>query len=152
MAPAADAGTITLGDLTVNRMGYGAMRITGPGIWGDPPDPEASKGVLRRTLELGVNFIDTASAYEASERLIGEALAPYSDGVVVASKAGLYRTGPGEWPIDSSPEAIRRQTEQSHRSPAILVIPGTNSLEHLEENVAAASLRLDDDDVSLLSG
>src|SRR5438046_1218594 len=116
MAPAADAGTITLGDLTVNRMGYGAMRITGPGIWGDPPDPEASKGVLRRTLELGVNFIDTASAYEASERLIGEALAPYSDGVVVASKAGLYRTGPGEWPIDSSPEAIRRQTEQSLRA------------------------------------
>src|SRR5438046_817458 len=113
MAPAADAGTITLGDLTVNRMGYGAMRITGPGIWGDPPDPEASKGVLRRTLELGVNFIDTASAYEASERLIGEALAPYSDGVVVTSKAGLYRTGPGEWPIDSSPEALRRQTEQS---------------------------------------
>src|SRR2546423_5262397 len=115
MAAAADAGTIMLGDLTVNRMGYGAMRITGPGIWGDPPDPEASKDVVRRVVELGVNFIDTAAAYEASERLIGEALAPYPDGVVVATKAGHYRTGPDQWQIDSSPEAIRRQTEQSLR-------------------------------------
>ena len=279
MASAADAGTMTLGDLTLNRMGYGAMRITGPGIWGDPPDPEASKDVLRRVVELGVNFIDTAAAYEASERLIGEALSPYPDGVVVATKAGHYRTGPDQWEIDSSPEAIRRQTEQSlrdlrverldlqqlHRvdrnvpieesvgtlkelqdegkvrhigvsnvsvdqlrrarsvativsvqnqynvgdrtsedvldvceaerlaflpwyplsagrltarggpldevarkhdatpsqvalawllghSPAILVIPGTNSREHLEENVAAAGLRLDDDDLAALSG
>jgi aryl-alcohol dehydrogenase-like predicted oxidoreductase len=275
---AADAGTLALGDFTVNRMGYGSMRITGPGIWGDPPDPEASRGVLRRVLELGVNFIDTAASYAASERLIGEALAPYPDGVVVATKAGHYRTGPGQWEIDSSPEAIRRQTEQSlrdlrverldlqqlHRvdknvpieesvgalkdlqdegkvreigvsnvtvdqlrraqsvapivsvqnqynlgdrssedvlavceaeglaflpwyplnagklaapggpldevaskhdatpgqvalawllqhSPAILVIPGTNSVEHLEENVAAAGLRLDGDDVASLS-
>jgi pyridoxine 4-dehydrogenase len=279
MASATEAGTLTLGDLTVNRLGYGAMRITGPGIWGDPPDPEASKGVLRRVVELGVNFIDTAAAYEASERLIGEALAPYQEGVVVATKAGHYRTGPEQWEVDSTPEAIRRQTEQSlrdlrvqrldlqqlHRvdpkvpieesvgtlkelqdegkvrhigvsnvtvdqlrraqsvativsvqneynlgdrssedvlgvceaeglaflpwyplsagklaapggpldeiarkhdatpgqvalawllghSPAILVIPGTNSIEHLEENVAAASLRLDDDDLASLSG
>ena len=115
MASAAEAGTVTLGGFTVNRMGYGAMRITGPGIWGDPPDPEASKGVLRRVLELGVNFIDTAAAYAASERLIGEALAPYPEGVAVATKAGLYRTGPDRWPIDSSPQAIRRQTEQSLR-------------------------------------
>ena len=278
MASAARAGTVALGGFTVNRMGYGAMRITGPGIWGDPPDPEASKGVLRRVLELGVNFIDTAAAYAASERLIGEALAPYPEGVAVATKAGLYRTGPDRWPIDSSPQAIRRQTEQSlrdlrverldlqqlhrpdpnvpieesvgalkelqdegkvlhigvsnitvdqlrraqsvapivsvqneynladrssedvlevcaaeglaflpwyplsagrlarpggpldevarkhgatpgqvalawllQRSPVVLVIPGTNSVEHLEENVAAAGLRLDEDDLVSLS-
>jgi pyridoxine 4-dehydrogenase len=278
MASAAQAGTVTFGGFTVNRMGYGAMRITGPGIWGDPPDPEASKGVLRRVLELGVNFIDTAAAYAASERLIGEALAPYPEGVAVATKAGLYRTGPDRWPIDSSPQAIRRQTEQSlrdlrverldlqqlhrpdpnvpieesvgalkelqdegkvrhigvsnvtvdqlrraqsvapivsvqneynladrssedvlevceaeglaflpwyplsagrlarpggpldevarkhgatpgqvalawllQRSPVVLVIPGTNSVEHLEENVAAAGLRLDEDDLVSLS-
>jgi pyridoxine 4-dehydrogenase len=234
--------------------------------------------VLRRAVELGVTFIDTAAAYEASERLIGEALAPYGNGLVIGTKAGHYRTGPGQWEIDSSPEAIRRQTEESlrflrvdrldvqqlHRpdpnvpyeesigalkelqdegkirhigvsnvnvdrlrraqsiativsvqneynvddrrsedvlqiceaeglafmpwaplgsgrlskpggpleqvarkhdatptqvalawllahSPAILVIPGTNSREHLEENVAAASLRLDDDDLASLS-
>jgi pyridoxine 4-dehydrogenase len=91
------------------------MRITGPGIWGDPPDPEASRGVLRRAVDLGVNFIDTAAAYEASERLIGEALAPYPEGLVVATKAGHYRPGPNEWPVDASPDAIRRQTEQSLR-------------------------------------
>jgi pyridoxine 4-dehydrogenase len=115
MPSAADAGTVALGRFAVNRLGYGAMRITGPGIWGDPPDPEASKDVLRRAVELGVNFIDTAAAYEASERLIGEALAPYPDGLVVATKTGHYRTGPDEWEIDSSPEAIRRQTERSLR-------------------------------------
>src|ERR1700738_5189011 len=279
MASAAQAGTVTFGGFTVNRMGYGAMRITGPGIWGDPPDPEASRGVLRRVLELGVNFIDTAAAYAASERLIGEALAPYPEGVAVATKAGLHRTGPDRWPIDSSPQAIRRQTEQSlrdlrverldlqqlhrpdpnvpieesvgalkelqdegkvrhigvsnvtvdqlrraqsvapivsvqneynladrssedvlevceaeglaflpwyplsagrlarpggpldevarkhgatpgqvalawllQRSPVVLVLPGTNSVEHLDENVAAAGLRLDEDDLVSLSG
>jgi pyridoxine 4-dehydrogenase len=278
MSSAARSGTLVVGDLTVNRMGYGAMRITGPGIWGDPPDPEESKRVLRRAVDLGVNFIDTAAAYEASERLIGEAFAPCPEGLVIATKAGHYRPGPGEWRIDSSPEAIRRQTEQSlrdlrverldlqqlhrvdphvpieesvgtlkelqdegkvrhigvsnvtvdelrraqsvasivsvqneynvadrrsddvvdvceadglvflpwfplgagrltssggaldrvaarraatraqvalawllHRSPMMLVIPGTNSMEHLVENVAAAGLRLDDEDLSLLS-
>src|SRR5262249_37531178 len=278
MSSAAGSGTLVVGDLTVNRMGYGAMRITGPGIWGDPPDPEASKGVLRRAVEVGVNFIDTAAAYEASERLIGEALAPYPDGLVVATKAGHYRPGPNEGPGDASPDAIRRQTEQSlrdlrverldlqqlhrvdprvpieesvgalkelqdegkvrhigvsnvtvdelrraqsvasivsvqnefnltdrrsddvvevceadglaflpwfplgagrlvtsagaldgvatrraatraqvalawllHRSPMMLVIPGTNSTDHLVENVAAAVLRLDDEDLTLLS-
>jgi len=115
MSSAAGSGTLVVGDLTVNRMGYGAMRITGPGIWGDPPDPEASKGVLRRAVDLGVNFIDTAAAYEASERLIGEALTPYPEGLVIATKAGHYRPGPNEWPIDASPDAIRRQTEQSLR-------------------------------------
>jgi aryl-alcohol dehydrogenase-like predicted oxidoreductase len=278
MSSAARSGTLVVGDLTVNRMGYGAMRITGPGIWGDPPDPEASKSVLRRAVELGVNFIDTAAAYEASERLIGEALAPYPEGLVIATKAGHYRPGPNEWPVDASPDAIRRQTEQSlrdlrvervdlqqlhrvdplvpieesvgalkelqdegkvrhigvsnvtvgelrraqsvasivsvqneynladrrsddvvevceadglaflpwfplgagrlvisgraldrvaskrvatraqvalawllHRSPIMLVIPGTNSTDHLVENVAAAGLRLDDEDLTLLS-
>jgi pyridoxine 4-dehydrogenase len=278
MLSAARSGTLVVGDLTVNRMGYGAMRITGPGIWGDPPDPEASRGVLRRAVDLGVNFIDTAAAYEASERLIGEALAPYPEGLVVATKAGHYRPGPNEWPIDASPDAIRRQTERSlrdlrverldlqqlhrvdphvpieesvgalkelqdegkvrhigvsnvtvgelrraqsvasivsvqneynladrrsddvvevceaeglaflpwfplgagrlvisggalervaakraatraqvaltwllHRSPMMLVIPGTNSMEHLVENVVAAGLRLDDEDLALLS-
>src|SRR5262249_28033246 len=258
MSSAAGSGTLVVGDLTVNRMGYGAMRITGPGIWGDPPDPEASKGVLRRAVEVGVNFIDTAAAYEASERLIGEALAPYPDGLVIATKAGHYRPGPNQWPVDGSPDAIRRQTEQSlrdlrverldlqqlhrvdphvpieesvgalkelqdegkvrhigvsnvtvgelrraqsvasivsvqneynladrplgagrlassgealdrvatkraatraqvalawllHRSPMMLVNPGTNSTEHLVENVAAAGLRLDDEDLTLLS-
>src|SRR5262249_54382081 len=115
MSSAAGSGTLVVGDLTVNRMGYGAMRITGPGIWGDPPDPQASKGLLRRAVELGVNFIDTAAAYAASERLIGEALAPYRDGLVIATKAGHYRPGPNQWPGDASPEAIRRQTEHSLR-------------------------------------
>jgi aryl-alcohol dehydrogenase-like predicted oxidoreductase len=115
MPSAAQSGTIVVGDFTVNRMGYGAMRITGPGIWGDPPDSEASKGVLRRAVDLGVNFIDTAAAYEASERLIGEALAPYREGLVIATKAGHYRPGPDVWRIDASPDTIRRQTEQSLR-------------------------------------
>jgi pyridoxine 4-dehydrogenase len=278
MLSAARSGTLVVGDLTVNRMGYGAMRITGAGIWRDPPDPEASRGVLRRAVDLGVNFIDTAAAYEASERLIGEALAPYPEGLVVATKAGHYRPGPNEWPIDASSDAIRRQTERRlrdlrverldlqqlhrvdphvpieesvgalkelqdegkvrhigvsnvtvgelrraqsvasivsvqneynladrrsddvvevceaeglaflpwfplgagrlvisggalervaakraatraqvaltwllHRSPMMLVIPGTNSMEHLVENVVAAGLRLDDEDLALLS-
>jgi pyridoxine 4-dehydrogenase len=279
VASAANAGTIALGDFTVHRMGFGAMRITGDGIWGDPPDPEASKGLLERAVELGVDFIDTAAAYASSERLIGEALAPYPDGLVVGTKAGHYRTGPGEWEIDCRPETLRRQTEESlrflrvdrldlqqlhrvdvnvpieesvgafkdlqdegkirhigvsnvtveqlrraqsvaeivsvqneynvgnrdcddvvddcesdglaflpwypldagrlaqpggpaeevarkhdatvsqvalawllQRSPAVLVIPGTNSREHLEENVAAAALRLDDEDLEALAG
>src|SRR3954447_15612520 len=113
MESAARSGTLVVGDLTVNRMGYGAMRITGPGIWGDPPDPEASKGVLRGAVELDVNFIDTAAAYEASERLIGEAPAPTGGGPVTAPRAGHPQPGPDEWHIDSSPDAIRRQTEQS---------------------------------------
>ena len=110
------ADTITIGgEETVNRMGFGAMRITGPGIWGDPPDLDATRSVLRRVLELGLNFIDTAHAYAASERIIGETLAPYPDGVVVATKTGLYRTGPNQWPADGRPETIRRETDESLR-------------------------------------
>src|ERR1700682_4475698 len=94
------AGTFTLGgDLPVNRMGFGAMRLTGEGIWGDPPDNAAAIAVLRRAVELGVNLIDTADSYGpfVSEDLIAEALHPYPDGLVVATKGGLTRTGPEEW-------------------------------------------------------
>lgn len=105
------------GDLTVNRMGYGAMRITGDGIWGEPKDIEGAKKVLRRAVEAGVNFIDTADAYgpEVSERLIGEALAPYAKGVVIATKGGLARTGPNEWPPIGRPEYLHQQVEMSLR-------------------------------------
>src|SRR5207302_95507 len=102
-ATAAAAGTLTLGgDLVVNRMGFGAMRITGPGIWGEPKEPAEAHRVLRRAVELGVNFIDTADAYgpEVSERLIAEALHPYPQGLVIATKGGLVRPGPSQWVPD----------------------------------------------------
>jgi aryl-alcohol dehydrogenase-like predicted oxidoreductase len=116
--PAAAAGQITLGgDLTVNRMGYGAMRITGDGVWGDPDDVDGARAVLRRAVELGVNFIDTADSYgpEVSERLIGEALAPYPDDLVVATKGGLVRSGPGKWHADCRPEHLKQACEGSLR-------------------------------------
>jgi pyridoxine 4-dehydrogenase len=116
--PAAAAGTLTLGgDLQVRRMGYGAMRITGSGIFGEPPDPEASKAVLRRALELGVNFIDTAESYgpEVSERLIAEALHPYPEGLVIATKGGLPRSSDGGWYPDGRPEHLRESCEGSLR-------------------------------------
>ena len=96
------------GDLLVNRLGYGAMRITGEGIWGPPADHDESIRVLRRAVELGVNFIDTADSYgpNVSEELIAEALHPYAKGVVIATKGGLLRTGPNEWPIDASPKHL----------------------------------------------
>src|SRR5713226_1867981 len=106
---AALAGTIDIGgDLTVNRLGYGAMRITGRGIWGEPPDREQAKAVLRRAVELGVNFIDTADSYgpEVSESLIAEALYPYPDDLVIVTKGGLERTGPGQWPVNGRPEHL----------------------------------------------
>ncbi|QIN79676.1 oxidoreductase [Rubrobacter marinus] len=115
---AAASGTFAIGgDLTVNRLGFGAMRITGKGIWGEPADPDAARAVLRRAVELGVNLIDTADSYgpEVSERLIGETLAPYPDGVVVATKAGLVRPGPGRWDPDGRPEHIREAIEGSLR-------------------------------------
>src|SRR5436189_2693217 len=115
---AALAGTIDLGgDLTVNRFGFGAMRITGAGIWGEPDDREECKRVLHRALELGINMIDTADSYgpEVSERLIAETLHPYPDDLVIATKAGLRRTGPGEWPRDAAPERIRECCEGSLR-------------------------------------
>jgi aryl-alcohol dehydrogenase-like predicted oxidoreductase len=105
------------GDLEVNRLGFGAMRIVGDGIWGEPKDAENSKRVLRRAVELGVNFIDTADAYGpvASERLIGEALAPYSKGVVIATKGGLTRQGPDKWAPVGRPEYLIQQVEMSLR-------------------------------------
>ncbi len=113
---ASAAGTITIGgDLTVNRMGFGAMRITGEGIWGPPKDHDEAIRVLRRALELGVNFIDTADAYgpNVSEDLIAEALHPYPAGLVIATKGGLIRTGPGQWPQDGRPEHLREALEGS---------------------------------------
>lgn len=115
--PASAAGTITLGgELTVNRMGFGAMRLTGPGIWGPPRDRAESVRVLQRAVELGVNFIDTADAYgpHISEEIIAEALHPYP-GVVIATKGGLKRPGPDRWVENGRPEYLRRQLEGSLR-------------------------------------
>jgi aryl-alcohol dehydrogenase-like predicted oxidoreductase len=115
---AKSSGTFSIGgDLTVNRLGYGAMRITGQGIWGEPKDPEGAKKVLQRAVELGVNFIDTADSYgpEVSERLIGEALAPYAKGVVIATKAGFTRQGPGKWLAVGRPEYLHQEVEMSLR-------------------------------------
>lgn len=115
---AAASGTFTLGgDLVVNRMGFGAMRITGKGIWGEPKDPAESKRVLRRALELGVNFIDTADSYGpyVSEDLIAEALFPYADGLVIATKGGLTRQGPDKWLPVGRPEYLRQCVEMSLR-------------------------------------
>jgi pyridoxine 4-dehydrogenase len=105
------------GDLEVRRLGFGAMRITGNGIWGPPADPEAARRLLRRVVELGVNLIDTADSYgpEVSENLIAEALYPYPADLVIATKAGLRRTGPGEWPRDARPERIKECCEGSLR-------------------------------------
>ena len=116
-ANAAQAGTITLGDLTVNRMGYGAMRITGEGIFGPPQDPEECKRVLRRAVELGVDFIDTADSYGpfVSENLIAEALHPYPSGLVIATKGGLERPGPNKWTPNGRPDYLRRCLEGSLR-------------------------------------
>jgi aryl-alcohol dehydrogenase-like predicted oxidoreductase len=112
------SGTFAIGgDMTVNRLGYGAMRITGDGIWGEPKDRENAKKVLRRAVELGVNFIDTADSYgpEVSEQLIGEALAPYAKGVVIATKSGLTRQGPNQWLPVGRPEYLTQQVEMSLR-------------------------------------
>jgi aryl-alcohol dehydrogenase-like predicted oxidoreductase len=113
------------GDLTVNRLGFGAMRITGKGIWGEPQNPEEARRVLRRAVELGVNFIDTADSYgpEVSERLIGETLAPYSGGVVVATKGGLTRQGPDKWLPVGRPEYLTQCVEMSLRRLKLERIP-----------------------------
>jgi pyridoxine 4-dehydrogenase len=115
--PAAAAGTITLGDLTVNRMGFGAMRLTGQGIWGEPRDRAEAVRVLRRAVELGVDFIDTADSYgpNVSEEIIAEALHPYPPGVVIATKGGFLRPGPDKWVTNGRPEHLRRQLEGSLR-------------------------------------
>jgi pyridoxine 4-dehydrogenase len=112
------SGSFSLGgDLPVNRLGYGAMRITGKGVWGPPEDHDECIRVLRRAVELGVNFIDTADSYGPfdSEELIREALHPYADGVVIATKAGFLRTGPDEWVPLGFPAYLRQQVETSLR-------------------------------------
>jgi aryl-alcohol dehydrogenase-like predicted oxidoreductase len=105
------------GDLPVHRLGYGAMQITGPGVWGPPADPDAAVSVLRRAVEVGVDFIDTADSYGpgVSEELIAEALHPYPDGLVIATKAGFTRTGPGQWHVLGFPEYLKQQCELSLR-------------------------------------
>ncbi len=111
-------GTFALGgDLQIHRLGYGAMRITGDGIWGEPKDPEKAKNVLRRAVELGVNFIDTADSYgpEVSERLIAEALHPYPGDLVIATKGGFTRSGPNRWAAVGRPEYLRQCVEMSLR-------------------------------------
>jgi aryl-alcohol dehydrogenase-like predicted oxidoreductase len=116
--PATAAGTLGLGGgLSVNRLGFGAMRITGEGIWGPPADRDSAKAVLRRCLELGVNCIDTADSYgpDVSEELIAEALTPYPDDLVVATKGGMRRDGPGQWRADCRPEHLRQACEGSLR-------------------------------------
>jgi pyridoxine 4-dehydrogenase len=125
-ATAARAGTIDVGgDLTVNRLGFGAMRITGEGIWGDPSDRDAAKAVLRRAVELGTNFIDTADSYgpDVSEILIAEALHPYPEDLVIATKGGLTRTGPGQWPANGRPEHLIAACEGSLRRLRLEEIP-----------------------------
>jgi aryl-alcohol dehydrogenase-like predicted oxidoreductase len=120
------AGTVDLGgDLIVNRMGFGAMRVTGRGIWGDPQDLDTALAVLRRAVALGVNFIDTADAYgpEVSEKLIAEALHPYPADLVIGTKGGLVRPGPFRWDLDGRPEHLRQACEGSLRRLRLDQIP-----------------------------
>lgn len=107
--PAAEAGQVQVGDIMVNRMGYGSMRITGPGVWGEPDNIDLCKQVIKRAQELGVNFFDTADSYgpDVSERILRETLSPYKD-VLVATKGGMTRSGPGEWHRNGSPEHLRQ--------------------------------------------
>ena len=114
--PVRESGTLRLGSLEVHRLGYGAMQLTGSGVWGPPDDPEGALSVLRRAAELGVDFVDTADSYgpAVSEELIRRALHPY-EGITVATKAGLVRTGPGRWHPVGRPEYLRQQCEMSLR-------------------------------------
>jgi aryl-alcohol dehydrogenase-like predicted oxidoreductase len=115
--PAARSGTFRLGDLVVHRLGYGAMQITGKGIWGPPQDRDECIRVLRRAVELGVDFIDTADSYgpHVSEELIAEALHPYPEDLVIATKGGFDRPGPGQWTVNCRPERLREELEGSLR-------------------------------------
>jgi pyridoxine 4-dehydrogenase len=115
MTEGTGAGTFALDGFTVDRMGFGAMRLTGKGIWGEPEDPEAARAVLRNAIELGVNFIDTADSYgpEVAERLIGETLSTYPEDLVIATKGGLVRPGPSQWKSDGRPEHLREACEGS---------------------------------------
>jgi pyridoxine 4-dehydrogenase len=145
--------TFTIGgDLEVRRLGFGAMRITGDGIWGPPADPDNAKAVLHRVLELGVNLIDTADSYgpEVSENLIAEALHPYPEGLVIATKGGLRCTGPGEWPRDAHPDRLRECLEGSLRVERIDLyqlhapdpkVPLEDSLGALKEAQAEGKIR-----------
>lgn len=153
---AAGSGTFTLGgDLTVNRLGFGAMRITGKGIWGEPADAQGARAVLRRVIDLGINLIDTADSYgpEVSERLIAEALHPYPDGLVIATKGGLTRSGPNEWAPVGRPEYLRQCVELSLRRLKVERIdlyqlhridpkvPASETLGALQEMQAAGKIR-----------
>jgi aryl-alcohol dehydrogenase-like predicted oxidoreductase len=123
---AALAGTIDVGgDLTVNRLGFGSMRITGAGIWGQPADRDEAKAVLRRAVELGINFIDTADSYgpDVSEELISETLYPYPEDLVIATKGGLERPGPGRWSTNGRPEYLTEACEGSLRRLKLDQIP-----------------------------
>lgn len=116
--PAAASGTFTIGDLPVHRLGFGSMQLTGEGVWGDPKDPDEAVRVLRRAVELGVTLIDTADSYGpvVAEQLIAKALAPYADDLVIATKAGLTRQGPGRWTPVGRPAYLRQQAELSLRN------------------------------------
>ncbi|MEU0948527.1 aldo/keto reductase [Streptomyces canus] len=116
--PALAAGTVSLGDLSVRRLGFGSMRLTGPGVWGEPQDPAEAVRVLRRAVELGVDFIDTADSYGpvVAEQLIKKALHPYQEDLVIATKAGLTRQGPNQWLPVGRPEYLRQQAELSLRN------------------------------------
>jgi pyridoxine 4-dehydrogenase len=112
---ASAAGAIAIGELRVNRLGFGAMRLTGAGVWGEPPDRQAARNVLQRAVSLGVDFIDTADSYgpEINERLIADALHPYPTGLVIATKGGLTRSGPNQWHRNADPAHLRRACEAS---------------------------------------
>ena len=115
--PAGASGTFSIGDIPVHRLGFGAMQLTGDGVWGQPPDHAEAIAVLRRTLELGINLIDTADSYgpEVSERLIAEALHPYPESLLIATKAGFQRPGPNRWVEDGRPEHLRSAVDGSLR-------------------------------------
>lgn len=151
------AGTISLNGRTVSRLGFGAMRITGPGIIGEPRDPDEARRVLRRAVELGVTFIDTAHSYgpEVSERLIGETLAPYPEGIVVATKTGLKRGRSGSWIPDGRPETLRGDAARSlellrlERLP-LLQLHAVDSNVPLEESVGTLGELRDEGKVGLI--
>jgi aryl-alcohol dehydrogenase-like predicted oxidoreductase len=137
---AAASGTFKLGgDLEINRLGYGTMQLTGEGVWGEPDDREEAIAVLRRAVEEGVNFIDTADSYgpNVAEELIYEALHPYGDDLVIATKAGLTRAGPGDWRPVGRPEYLRQQCELSLRRLGLETID-LFQLHRIDEKVPAA--------------
>jgi aryl-alcohol dehydrogenase-like predicted oxidoreductase len=123
---AAASGTFEIGgELPVHRLGFGAMQLTGRGVWGEPDDPDECRRVLQRAVDLGVNLIDTANSYgpEVSERLIAEALHPYPDDLVIATKAGFERPGPGQWVMNGDPSYLKRECEGSLRRLRLDCIP-----------------------------